>query len=178
MASSQTARLDVRDSSGTWEIVLEAGSFRFSAHGSNTGWYRLRRRTIRNTVAHAYEEWARWRERHGDCDAPASAATPQQAVTPSAPPAVPAVTAPTIEQIIGVVAARYGLQPQDLTTPCRAQPAVTARQLAMRLSREMTDHSLQEIGRAFNREHTTVMHALKATEGMAVGDIKEALRAA
>jgi chromosomal replication initiator protein len=34
----------------------------------------------------------------------------------------------------------------------------------MVLAAELTDHSLAEIGRRFNRDHTTVMHALKAVQ--------------
>ena len=40
-----------------------------------------------------------------------------------------------------------------------------ARQLAMYLTRELTDLSLPEIARAFNRrDHTTVMHAIRRVE--------------
>ena len=52
----------------------------------------------------------------------------------------------------------------DLLSASRAQPVAFARQVAMYLSRELTDVSLPAIGRAFgNRNHTTVMHACKRT---------------
>lgn len=62
-ASSDSATLTVRDSYGTWDVVLEApGGFRFAVSSSNTGWYRLRKRTIANAITQAYEEWQRWKE--------------------------------------------------------------------------------------------------------------------
>ena len=52
----------------------------------------------------------------------------------------------------------------DLLSASRAQPVAFARQVAMYLSRELTDATLPAIGRAFgNRNHTTVMHACKRT---------------
>lgn len=58
--SPREPRLTVNDSSGTWDVLLEAGSFVYRARRCNTGWYRLRHRTIRNEITRAYEEWKRW----------------------------------------------------------------------------------------------------------------------
>ena len=50
----------------------------------------------------------------------------------------------------------------------RRPPVATARQVAMYLARELTDHSLPEIGRGVGgRNHTTVMHAINRVSGRA-----------
>ena len=65
----------------------------------------------------------------------------------------------------------------DLLSASRAQPVAFARQVAMYLSRELTDATLPAIGRAFgNRNHTTVMHACKRTAERIATD-KEAYEA-
>ena len=52
----------------------------------------------------------------------------------------------------------------DLLSASRASRVALARQVAMYLSRELTDATLPAIGRAFgNRNHTTVMHACRRT---------------
>jgi chromosomal replication initiation ATPase DnaA len=80
-----------------------------------------------------------------------------------------------IADVIEVVARRYDLDPAALSGPSREEPIVAARHLAMRLARELTGKSYPEIGRAFNRDHLTVIHAMEVTEGMAVGDIRAEL---
>lgn len=61
------------------------------------------------------------------------------------------------------VARRFNLEVSELTGPCRSKDIVIARQVAMYLTRELTDWSLPAIGRAFGgRDHTTVLHACKA----------------
>ena len=60
-----------------------------------------------------------------------------------------------VADVIEVVARRYDLDPVALSGPSREQPIVTARHLAMRLARELTGKSYPEIGRAFNRDHST-----------------------
>ncbi len=57
----------------------------------------------------------------------------------------------------------YGLRVKDLISNQRSRNIARPRQIAMSLSRELTSHSLPEIGNAFGgRDHTTVMHAVKA----------------
>ena len=41
-----------------------------------------------------------------------------------------------------------------------------ARQMAMRIVRETTSLSLHDIGTLFNRDHSTIIHAIKATENL------------
>lgn len=68
-----------------------------------------------------------------------------------------------MENIQKVVAEFYGLRVKDLISNQRSRNIARPRQIAMSLSRELTSHSLPEIGNAFGgRDHTTVMHAVKA----------------
>jgi chromosomal replication initiator protein len=53
----------------------------------------------------------------------------------------------------------------ELLSSRRSPRVAHARQLAMYLARELTPMSLTEIARGFDRDHTTVMHALRAVEG-------------
>lgn len=62
--------------------------------------------------------------------------------------------------IMSVVAENFGFHPDDMTSPGRAQPLATARQIAMYLCREYTDDSLVQIGRHFNRDHSTIVHGI------------------
>jgi len=66
----------------------------------------------------------------------------------------------TIKGIQEVVGERFGLSLPELCGPNRAQNIVYPRQVAMYLSRELTDSSLPRIGKEFGgRDHTTVIHA-------------------
>jgi len=68
-----------------------------------------------------------------------------------------------MENIQKVVADFYRLRVKDLISSQRSRNIARPRQIAMSLSRELTSHSLPEIGSAFGgRDHTTVMHAVKA----------------
>ena len=68
----------------------------------------------------------------------------------------------TIAHIQESVAEHFKLAPSDLTGASRIATVVWARQLAVHLSRELTDASLQRIGEAFGgRNHATVLHACR-----------------
>jgi chromosomal replication initiator protein len=68
----------------------------------------------------------------------------------------------TIVRIQESVAEYFKLAPSDLTGSSRVANVVWARQLAVHLSRELTDASLQRIGAAFGgRNHATVLHACR-----------------
>jgi chromosomal replication initiator protein len=70
------------------------------------------------------------------------------------------VVSPT--DIITITATFYQLSIDDLYGSSRSQTIALARQVAMYLSREMTNLSLPKIGQLFgNRDHTTVMYANK-----------------
>jgi chromosomal replication initiator protein len=65
------------------------------------------------------------------------------------------------------VADFFSLTIGDLCSPSRNRQLVTARQLAMYLTRELTELSLPVIGKAFGgRDHTTVMHANRKIAGL------------
>ena len=70
----------------------------------------------------------------------------------------------TLDSIKRLVCKYYNVSLTDLTSRSRRQAIVRPRQVAMYLSRQYTDHSLQTIGRSFNRYHATTLHALKAVE--------------
>ncbi len=72
------------------------------------------------------------------------------------------------QQAIGIpniqktVADYYGLQIKDLLSKRRTRSLARPRQMAMALTKELTEHSLPEIGDAFaGRDHTTVLHACR-----------------
>ena len=71
-----------------------------------------------------------------------------------------AITVPNIQKI---TAEYFNVRLQDLLSKRRVRSLARPRQIAMALSKELTGHSLPEIGEAFGgRDHTTVMHAVKA----------------
>jgi chromosomal replication initiator protein len=72
---------------------------------------------------------------------------------------------PSLGQIQGAVCAVCGLSREELLSTRRSARVAHARQLAMYLARELTPLSLTEIARGFDRDHTTVLHALRAVEG-------------
>lgn len=68
----------------------------------------------------------------------------------------------TVGQIISETAAYFGVTVEDIQGSSRSRNLVTARQIAMYLSRELTEHSFPQLGQYFGgRDHTTVMHAEK-----------------
>jgi chromosomal replication initiator protein len=80
-------------------------------------------------------------------------------------------TRPDARQVQEAVAARVGLSVDDILSPTRTAPVARARQLAMYLTRQLTDLSLPAIAEAFNRrDHTTVMHAIRKVEHGALED--------
>lgn len=70
----------------------------------------------------------------------------------------------TLDSIKRLVCKYYNVTLTDLVSRSRRQAIVRPRQVAMFLSREYTDHSLQTIGKSFNRYHATTLHALKMVE--------------
>jgi chromosomal replication initiator protein len=68
----------------------------------------------------------------------------------------------TIENIQKTVAEYYKMRVADLLSKRRSRSIARPRQIAMALSKELTNHSLPEIGDAFGgRDHTTVIHACR-----------------
>ena len=68
----------------------------------------------------------------------------------------------TIENIQKTVADYFKMRTSDLLSQRRTRSLARPRQMAMALTKELTSHSLPEIGAAFGgRDHTTVMHACR-----------------
>lgn len=68
----------------------------------------------------------------------------------------------TIDNIQRTVAEYYKIRVSDLTSARRSRSITRPRQVAMALAKELTSHSLPEIGQAFGgRDHTTVLHACR-----------------
>src|SRR3989454_1009448 len=77
----------------------------------------------------------------------------------------------SIESIQGAVSQRFTLSVEELCSEKRSQNIVFPRQVAMYLSRELTDSSLPKIGREFGgRDHTTVIHATSKIARMIKAD--------
>lgn len=86
-------------------------------------------------------------------------ALPGAGPPPSAPKPVP------VAEIQDAACEQLGVSREQLLSPSRVGSVVEARQLAMYLTRDLTELSLPQIARAFERrDHTTVMHALKRVE--------------
>jgi len=91
-----------------------------------------------------------------------------------------AITIPNIQK---TVADYYQLRLSDLLSKRRSRSVARPRQMAMSLAKELTEHSLPEIGDAFGgRDHTTVLHAcrtvrdLRETDGKLRQDWEKLLR--
>jgi chromosomal replication initiator protein len=79
----------------------------------------------------------------------------------------------TIENIQKTVAEYYNIRISDLLSKRRSRSITRPRQLAMTITRELTSHSLPEIGDSYGgRDHTTVIHACKKTKSFMNNDIK------
>jgi len=82
----------------------------------------------------------------------------------------------SIENIQKTVAEYYKIKLADLLSKRRTRFVARARQTAMALAKELTNHSLPEIGDAFGgRDHTTVLHACRKVKELMQtnADIKE-----
>lgn len=89
----------------------------------------------------------------------------------------------SIDNIQRMVAEYYKIKVADLHSKRRSRSVARPRQVAMTLSKELTNHSLPEIGSAFGgRDHTTVLHAcrkvaeLRETDSDIREDYKNLLR--
>ena len=81
-----------------------------------------------------------------------------------------AVTVPNIQK---VVADYYQVRLSDLLSKRRVRSLARPRQLAMALAKELTEHSLPEIGDAFGgRDHTTVLHACRTIRALCEKDAR------
>ena len=68
----------------------------------------------------------------------------------------------TVDKIQNVVSNYFNISLSEMLSERRSRPLARPRQIAMYLAKKMTSRSLPEIGRRFaNRDHTTVIHAVK-----------------
>jgi chromosomal replication initiator protein len=73
----------------------------------------------------------------------------------------------SIDNIQRTVAEYYKIRVSDLLSKRRTRSITRPRQVGMALAKELTNHSLPEIGEAFGgRDHTTVLHACKVVVGL------------
>lgn len=79
----------------------------------------------------------------------------------------------SLSNIQKTVADYYQLQLKDLLSARRTRSLARPRQVAMALAKELTEHSLPEIGEAFGgRDHTTVLHGCRVILGLRDSDAK------
>ncbi len=78
-----------------------------------------------------------------------------------------------IEDILKIVTRHFGVSRTDILSQRRHRSVVWPRQIGMYLAKQMTSRSLPEIGRRFgNRDHTTVLHAIRKIEGEIGGNAR------
>jgi len=79
----------------------------------------------------------------------------------------------TIQNIQKTVAEYYKIRVSDLHSKDRSRVVARPRQVAMALAKELTTHSLPEIGDAFGgRDHTTVLHACRKVAELSQSDAR------
>lgn len=77
----------------------------------------------------------------------------------------------SVDDIQRKVAEHYNIRLSDMHSPRRARMVARPRQIAMYLSKILTEHSLPEIGRKFGgRDHTTIMHGVRRIEELSAAD--------
>ncbi len=77
----------------------------------------------------------------------------------------------TVENIQKTVAEYFKIRVSDLNSAKRSRTIARPRQIAMTLAKELTNHSLPEIGEAFGgRDHTTVLYATRKVAELKEGD--------
>ena len=76
----------------------------------------------------------------------------------------------TIDEIQKKVAEHFNISVKEMQSSRRARTVARPRQIAMYLAKQLTSRSLPEIGRKFDRDHTTVMHAVRKVEELVLED--------
>jgi len=77
----------------------------------------------------------------------------------------------TVESIQNLVATHFNLNMQEMLSARRSRSLARPRQIAMYLAKQYTTNSLPDIGRKFsNRDHTTVIHAVKKIDELMKND--------
>jgi chromosomal replication initiator protein len=76
-----------------------------------------------------------------------------------------------MQDILEAVANHYGVPMESLKSQGRAKEVVIPRQVAMYLIRDLTSHSLPEIGTFFARDHSTILYAIQKVAELADRDV-------
>jgi chromosomal replication initiator protein len=87
---------------------------------------------------------------------------PQSTPSSGGPHPVGDPEGPSVDAIQEAVCSILGVSRQELLSPTRTARVAEARQLSMYLARDLTPLSLAQIARRFKRDHTTVLHAVRA----------------
>ncbi|MCQ2413196.1 MAG: chromosomal replication initiator protein DnaA [Clostridia bacterium] len=73
-------------------------------------------------------------------------------------------TSVLVEKILGIVASKFGITPDDLRSKKKTDTVAKARHVAIYLIRNLTNMSLNDIGDIFSRDHSTVMSSISRVE--------------
>lgn len=76
----------------------------------------------------------------------------------------------TATMISELVSGQFNVSVKELQSKSRKKAITTPRQIAMYLARKYTEESLTDIGKAFNRDHSTVLHSIKVVSKKLVRD--------
>lgn len=76
----------------------------------------------------------------------------------------------TIEDVQKEVESYYKVKHSEMVGPSRAREVMFPRQVAMYLCRVLLDRPYEEVGKKFDRDHTTVMHSVKKIEKLLLND--------
>ena len=76
----------------------------------------------------------------------------------------------TPERILTFVSQKYGIPTEDIIGKRKTDAIATARQVAIYLLRELTEMSFANIGKVFNRDHSTVIHSCTQVEKRMMAD--------
>lgn len=76
----------------------------------------------------------------------------------------------TASMICELVSSQFNVSVKDLQSKSRKKIITVPRQIAMYLARKHTEDSLADIGKAFNRDHSTVLHSIKVVSNKLVRD--------
>lgn len=76
----------------------------------------------------------------------------------------------TAAMICDLVSGQFNVSVKELQSKSRKKAITTPRQIAMYLSRKYTEESLVDIGKTFNRDHSTVLHSIKVVSNKLVRD--------
>jgi chromosomal replication initiator protein len=77
-----------------------------------------------------------------------------------------------LPEIVKRVCAAFGVTRKELFGPSRLRRVLVPRQVAMALAREVGGQSLPRIATAFDRDHSTVLHACRKVEEMVEDDVE------